>query len=450
MMTPVRNKVLAFAFAFGFAACGANGMTLVEVYERALQEDAAIRAARATLSATNERLPQARAQLMPSVQASLSRNYNDLDTTTPNAFGQQTTTNSAYVSSGKTLTMRMPLYNAQRYFEFEQAKYVVEDAQATYERGVQDLMVRVGGAYMEALLNQEQLNLVLSQKTSVSTLLDAATKALTSGQGTRTDIDDARARLDMVLANELEARQNADYNRRQLEILTNGSVGTLAPLSLEGFRGLPVALPSLDAWTTQAGEYSPELKGLRARLLAAEKEISKAKAGHGPRLDAVVQWSDSGNENITRPNTRFVNSSYGLQLNMPLFQGGFVNSQVRQAIAEKTRAEEVLEATRRDLNLRIHKEYRGVTEGILKVQALEQAVKSAEQLVFSTKQSRQAGVRTTLDVLNAQTQLAQASRDLMQARYVYLMSRLRLASLVGVPPLEVVTELSQAFPQPLN
>ena len=159
---------------------------------------------------------------MPSVQASLSRNYNDLDTTTPNAFGQQTTTNSAYVSSGKTLTMRMPLYNAQRYFEFEQAKDVVEDAQATYERGVQDLMVRVGGAYMEALLNQEQLNLVLSQKTSVSTLLDAATKALTSGQGTRTDIDDARARLDMVLANELEARQNADYNRRQLEILTNG------------------------------------------------------------------------------------------------------------------------------------------------------------------------------------------------------------------------------------
>ena len=106
MMTPVRNKVLALAF--GCAACGANGMTLVEVYERALQEDAAIRAARATLSATNERLPQARAQLMPSVQASLSRNYNDLDTTTPNAFGQQTTTNSAYVSSGKTLTVRMP------------------------------------------------------------------------------------------------------------------------------------------------------------------------------------------------------------------------------------------------------------------------------------------------------------------------------------------------------
>ena len=108
----------------------------------------------------------------------------------------------------------------------------------------------------------------------------------------------------------------------------------------------------------------------------------------------------------------------------------------------------MLEATRRDLNLRIHKEYRGVTEGILKVQALEQAVKSAEQLVFSTKQSRQAGVRTTLDVLNAQTQLAQANRDLMQARYAYLMSRLRLTSLVGTDPSDALAELSPAFQAP--
>ena len=445
-MIPVRNKVLALAF--GCVALGAHGTTLVEVYERALQEDAAIRAARATLSATSERLPQAEAQLMPSVQASLSRNYNDLDTTAPNVYGQQSTSNSSYVSEGKTLTVRVPIYNAQRYFQFEQAKDVVDDAQATYDRSLQDLVVRVGGAYMEALLNQEQLNLVLSQKTSVLTLLDAATKALASGQGTRTDIDDARARLDMVLANELEARQSADYNRRQLEILTNGAVDRLAPLSLEGFRALPVTSLSLDVWTAQAEQYSPELKGLRARLLAAEKEILKAKAGHGPQLDAVVQWSDSGNENITRPNTRFVNSSYGLQLNIPLFQGGYVNSQVRQAIAEKTRAEEVLEATRRDLNLRIHKEYRGVSEGVLKVQALEQAVKSAEQLVYSTKQSRQAGVRTTLDVLNAQTQLAQANRDLMQARYAYLMSRLRLTSLVGTDPSDALAELSPAFQAP--
>jgi protease secretion system outer membrane protein len=451
MTTGIRKNLVTLALAFtALSSFSAHGTTLIELYERALDEDASIRAARATLSATNERLPQAKAQLLPSVQANLSRNYNNLDTTAPNAFGQQATANSVYVSEGKTLTVRMPLYNAQRTMQVEQARDILDDAQAVYERGLQDLVVRVGGAYMEALLNRAQLQLVLSQKESVSTLLDAAVKALASGQGTRTDIDDAQARFDLVVASELEVRQSEDYNRRQLEILTNDPVDALAPLDLEGFRSLPVMTSSLSDWTARAEEFSPELKSLRARVLAAEKEIYKAEAGHKPQLDAVVQWSDSGNENITRPNTRFVNKSYGVQLNIPLFQGGLVTSQVRQAIAEKTRAEELLEVTRRELNLRIHREYRGVTEGVLKVRALEQAVQSATQLVYSTKQSRQAGVRTTLDVLNAQTQLAQASRDLMQARYTYLMSRLRLASLAGTAPEQVIAELSKAFAKPLN
>jgi outer membrane protein/protease secretion system outer membrane protein len=122
-----------------------------------------------------------------------------------------------------------------------------------------------------------------------------------------------------------------------------------------------------------------------------------------------------------------------------------VSSQVRQAVADKTRFEEALEATRRDLNLRVHKEYRGVTEGVLKVRALEQVVRSAEQLVLSTNKSKLAGVRTMLDILNAEQQLAQAKRDLVQARYLYLMARLRLAALVGKPPLEAITEVAQAF-----
>jgi outer membrane protein, protease secretion system len=448
MTTHARNTLLTLALSA--IALGAHGMTLIEVYERALDQDASIRASRATLSATSELVPQAKAQLMPSVEARLDRSHNNLDTTVPNFLGQEVTTSSQYFSNSKILTVRMPLYNPQRYFQFQQAKDVAADAQAVYESGVQNLVIRVGSAYMEALLNQEQLNLVLSEKKRVETLLDAATKALASGQGTRTDIDDAQARLDMAAATELEVRQSESYNRRQLEILVNARVDALAPLNLAGFRNLPKLSSSLEQWTEQAVQFSPELKSLRARLQAAEKEIAKAKAGHGPQLSAVVQWSHSSNENITRPNTRFVNASYGLQLLIPIFQGGYVSSQVRQAVAEKNRAEEVLEATRRDLGLRIHKEYRGVTEGALKVRALEQAVHSAERLVFSTRQSKQAGVRTTVDVLNAQTQLAQASRDLMQARYMYLMSRLRLASLVGVPPLEVVTELSQAFPQPLN
>ena len=108
-----------------------------------------------------------------------------------------------------------------------------------------------------------------------------------------------------------------------------------------------------------------------------------------------------------------------------------MNSTIRQAVAEQTRAEESLEALRRDLGVRVHKEYRGVSEGVMRVRALEQAVRSAEQMLMSTQMSLKAGSRTQLDVLNAQQQYTLALRDLAQARLIYLMSKVKLASLAG-------------------
>jgi protease secretion system outer membrane protein len=431
--------------AVSLAASAASSMTLLEAYQMALEQDSTIRASRAALESGRERLPQARSQLLPSVQANLGRNRNNLDTTSPNFLGQETTTNSMYDSYGKTVSLRQPLFNAQRYFQYEQAKDQVADAEATHQRDLQELIVRVGGAYMEALLTEDQLKLVLAQKQQYTTMVDAAQKMLKAGSGTRTDIDDAQARLDMAVASELEARQNREYTHRQLEILVNQPVGDLSALNLSGLANLPTDLPALESWLEQAQANSPEIQALTARVAAADKEISKAKSGHAPMVDGVVQWSDSGNENVTRLNSRFVTTSVGVQLVVPIFQGGYVNSQVRQAVAEKTRMEEALEATRRDLNLRVHKEHRGVTEGVLKVRALEQAVRSTEQLVQSTTKSKLAGVRTTLDILNAEQQLAQAKRDLVQTRYMYLMARLRLAALVGKSPLEAITEVAQAF-----
>ena len=433
------------ALAVSVVASAASSMTLLEAYQLALEQDSTIRASRAALESGRERLPQARSQLLPSVQASLGRNRNDLDTTSPNYLGQETTTNSKYYSYGKTLAFRQPLFNPQRYFQYEQAKDQVADAEATHQRDLQELIVRVGGAYMEALLTEDQLKLVLAQKQQYTAMVDAAQKMLKAGSGTRTDVDDAQARLDMAVASELEARQNREYTHRQLEILVNQPVTDLAALNLPALAQLPTDLPPLESWLEQAQASSPEIQALVARTAAAEKEISKAKSGHAPVLDGLVQWSDSGNENVTRLNSRFVTTSVGVQLVVPIFQGGYVNSQVRQAVADKTRLEEALEATRRDLGLRVHKEHRGVTEGVLKVRALEQAVRSTEQLVLSTTKSKQAGVRTALDILNAEQQLAQAKRDLVQARYLYLMARLRLAALVGKPPLEAITEVAQAF-----
>ena len=423
--------VCALASAAASTWAQAPVMDLKQVYQAALEQDATIRASRATADSGRERLPQARAGLLPQISASAGRNNNNLDTTAPNIIGTPVTTNEKYLSDNKTLQLRQPLVNMQRWLQFQQAKSVVEEVEANLDRDLQNLVVRVAGVYFEALMADEQLDLVLAQKKTYTALVDAAKKGLAAGSGTRTDIDDAQSRLDMAAAQELEARQNQDLARRQLQLLVNQPVNQIAKLNVAALQ-LSAPMPAnLDDWTRKAEQASPEIRAMQARLDAARREVSKAQAGHLPTVDAVAQWSNSGSENITRVNSRFENKTIGLQLNIPLYSGGYVNSTIRQAVAEQTRAEESLEALRRDLGVRVHKEYRGVSEGVLRVRALEQAARSAEQMMKSTQMSLTAGSRTQLDVLNAQQQFTLALRDLAQARLVYLLSKVRLASLVG-------------------
>jgi outer membrane protein/protease secretion system outer membrane protein len=406
-------------------------MDLRQVYQAALEQDANIRASRAAADSGRERLPQARAGLLPQVSASVGRNNNDLNSTSPNILGNLVTNNDKYFSDNKSVQLRQPLVNMQRWQQFQQAKSLVEEVEANLDRDLQNLVVRVSGAYFETLMADEQLELVLAQKKTYTALVDAAKKGFAAGSGTRTDIDDAQARLDMASAQELEARQNQDLTRRQLELLVNQPVKQVAKLNVEALKLSAPEPANLDYWTQKAEQASPEMKAMQARLDAARREVSKSMAGHLPTLDAVAQWSNSGSENIIRINSRFENKTFGLQLTIPIFAGGYVNSTIRQAVADQTRAEELLEALRRDLGVRVHKEYRGVSEGVLRVSALEQAARSAEQMMKSTQMSQKAGSRTQLDVLNAQQQYTLALRDLAQGRFVYLLSKVRLASLVG-------------------
>ena len=420
-------------------------LDLRQAYEAAYENDATIRAARAGAQASREKLPQARAQQRPNVSLNASRNHNDLTSETQNSQGKPVRSENQYYSGNQSLSVRQPLYRPYVSALVRQAQAQVEEADAALERDEQTLVTRVGEAYFDALLAQDQVLLIEAQKTTYTTQLDAARKGLQAGTGTRTDIDEAQARLDLTLAQELEALQNVEYTRRRLESLMGQPVDVLAGLDVERFNPT-VPVPGLvDAWVERAEQASPELQSLRAQLDAARMEVDKAQAGHKPTLDAVAQWSRSNSDSVTNVNSRYDNKSIGLQLSVPLYAGGYVSSSVRQAVAAQERAREALEAARRDLGVRVHREFRGMTEGVLRVKALEQAVRSAEQAVLSNQMSFQAGSRTTVDVLNAQQQKTTAQRDLAQARYLYLVSRLRLQALVGEDRQASVAQVNSAL-----
>ena len=406
-------------------------LDLRQAYEAAYENDATIRAARAGAQASREKLPPARAQQRPNVSLNASRNHNDLTSETQNSQGKPVRSENQYYSGNQSLSVRQPLYRPYVSALVRQAQAQVEEADAALERDEQTLVTRVGEAYFDALLAQDQVLLIEAQKTTYTTQLDAARKGLQAGTGTRTDIDEAQARLDMTLAQELEALQHVEFTRRRLESLMGRPVDVLASLDVQRFN--PTApIPGLvEDWVERAEQANPELQSLRAQLDAAGMEVEKAQAGHKPTLDAVAQWSRSSSDSVTNVNSRYDNKTIGLQLSVPLYAGGYVSSTVRQAVAAQERAREALEAARRDLGVRVHREFRGMTEGVLRVKALEQAVRSAEQAVLSNQKSFQAGSRTTVDVLNAQQQKTTAQRDLAQARYLYLVSRLRLQALAG-------------------
>lgn len=418
-------------------------LDLARAYALALERDPLLSATRATTQSRAEQLVQAQAQMRPNISASLSRFHNHLTRSAPDALGQMTSTNRNYASASESLVLRQPLIRQQQRSQTRQAQALVDDAKALLEQEEQHVGVRLCAAYFDVLLALEEQQLADSQHTALTTQLLAARKRFESGAGTRTDIDEAQAALDLNLAHKLEAKQNIALTERLLEAIIGEPVGRLAALNPAKVQLIAPDPASVEAWIELAFEQSPEIKALQAQLDASGFEIEKAKAGHMPTLDAIAQLSRSKSDNINSLDTRSTHGFVGLQLNVPLYSGGYVDSTVRQALADQQHQRDKLEAARRDLGVRIHREYRGVTEGILRVRALEQAAQSAAQVVRSNRRSFEAGSRTLMDTLNAEQQQVSARRDLAQARLQQLLSRVRLHALAGSPKGDVIAEINR-------
>lgn len=428
--TPLRLTCCALAL-IALATPAAWALDLRQAYEAAATADASIRASRAATQATQERLPQALSQRLPNL--SFSGNYfrNNLETTAPNFLGKETTTNTPYNSHNLTLSLRQPLYRPAVQAQIRQSQAQVDNAEALLQSDEQSLLMRVGQTYFEALQSREQYQLMQEQKAIHTTQVEAARARWQGGAGVRTDVDEAQARLDLTIAQELEARQSQEYFQHKLQTMTGQAVTALQPLDGTRFVPQPPQPAAVQEWIERAESASTEIKALQAQVVAAQAEIDKNKAGHLPTVDAIAQWSRTESDTVTSVNSRYNNKSIGVQLSIPLYAGGYVSSTVREALALQERVSEQLQATRLDLALRVRTEHRNMTEGVLRIAALEQAVRSAQQMVTSNRESLKAGVRTTLDVLNAEQQKMVALRDLAQARHTYALARLRLYALAG-------------------
>jgi TolC family type I secretion outer membrane protein len=376
-------------------------------------------------------VPQARAQLLPQVQLGVTRLANDLSRDGQNSAQQALQIFDRYPSANDTLSLRQPLVRMQQVVGVQQAKSIEAEAQAIYAGEEQSFSVRVVGSYLEILLAQDNLALLEAQRVFLQSALSAARRGLAGGVGTRTDVDAAQARLDLNRAQLLQARQQLEFARRQLQAWVSRPFGNVVGVDGQRLKRMNAAEFSLEEWLRRAEGNAPEMRRLRAQRESMGHELNKARAGHLPTLDFIAQVQRSRSENTLSPQSRYQNTSVGVQLNVPLYSGGSVNSVTRQVSAEVERLNEALEALKADIGVRVHREYRTVTEGVARIEALEMAVRSAEVALDSARKSAAAGVRTQVDILNAEQALSQSLRDLNESRYVMLAALVRLQSLAG-------------------
>ena len=412
------------------ASSWAQAADLLETYRAAQANDPVFAAARATMQAGQEKLPQGRALLLPSINLNANSTFNDQTTqyqdTAPFPGG-----NNRYNSHGYGVNLTQPLFRQQNWLAYTEAELQVAQSEAQFRIAEQDLILRVAQTYFDVLIAQDSVQLAEAQKTSIAEQLEQAKRNFEVGSATITDTHEAQARYDLTVAQEIAAQNTLEIKKRTLQQLINTMPKDLRHLG-KGFK-LDTPQPAdMEKWVDDAQSNSLQLAIARAGAKIAEKEVARNRGGHYPTVDLVANYSNSnangGSFGVGSDNT---SKSIGVQLNMPLFEGGATQSRWREAEANRERAQQELEGTRRSVALQTRQAYLGVVSGIAQVRALQQALTSSESALEASKLGQEVGVRTNLDVLNAQQQLYSTRRDLYQAEYSYLLSQLRLKAAVG-------------------
>jgi outer membrane protein len=409
-------------------ATTAHAADLLAIYRQAKTHDAVYAMANSTLTAAREKLPQGRALLLPSVSATANSNYNDRDID----FRDGTRSAARYNANAYGVSVTMPVVRMQNVAQFDQARSQVEQAQLQFAAATQDLALRTAQAYFDVLLARDNVRLAGAQVQAYQRQLEQAKQQFRLGSGSMTDIREAEARNDLAAAQAIAADNELDIKRQALELIVKAVPTTLASLKSP----LPLQPPDPDnmsAWIDQALAANPQVLAQRAASAIAEQEVRKNRYGHYPTLDAVASYTNAGNGSGIQGGigNDTVTKTVGLQLAVPLYQGGSVTSRVREAVAQHTRSRQELDSVMRQVTLTARQAFLGVRTGMAQIRALEAAIASAESQLEATRLGREVGLRTSVDILNAQQQLFQVQRDVAQARYAYVMSQLRLSAAVG-------------------
>lgn len=418
---------------------------LMDTWHAAQSKDPTYSAARAGAEAGKTKNAQAKALKMLQVSASISagamNSYNKISDAQFSAPSLGSAGGAAFKTQTDlgadvrwNVSAEQPIYNAERSSTALQLNKQAELANVKLGAEAQQLILRVAKAYFDVLLAEDMLASITRQREAVAQSLKVAKGRFEEGDVAIIDTHEAQARDDALVSQQLEADSNYQLAKAALEDLTGGSQQPLARIADQmNFQSLDAG--QLDNWITSAQTNSPYLHMQQIQQGIAHDEIHKFQSATSPILNLVAQAGGEelrGFDNGNNSDLSNHSLSVGIQLTIPLFTGGMRNAKFAEALALEDQAKNETEASKIRATQQIRSAWRGITVGKSKVKAIEQALVSSKVKLSATELGKEAGDRTTLDILNAEQDYYATRTELYRAKYQTLLSYLNLAAVAGL------------------
>ena len=414
---------------------------LLDIYNEALENDPTFRSAEYSYLADKEIVVQGRAALMPSVTLSGVTNWNE--------YYQNDQLQQEYNSFSKSARVSQPLFRLDTWFNFKRSKSLTNASEAEFAYEQQSLLVRTAELYFGVLRAIDNLNASVSEEKAIKKQLDQAQQRYEVGLSAITGVQEAQLAFDLSKAARINNEGNLFSAREALNALIGREIFSLDQLG----DNLQISSPfpnSKEEWVQLALKNNYQLKASYLRKDAAKSNARSAASNHLPKIDIVGSGSESETNQFNYEGFSINGQgipvpavtgrrNYSIQLSMPLFQGGAVNSRRKQAYSQYNQADENTLFTERRIIQEVRSQFSNVNTLVANVTAQTQAVISATSALEATQVGYKVGTRNIVDLLQAEKNLYSAEKNLANAKYDYILANLRLALAAGtIDPSNIV------------
>jgi len=434
-------KIYTKSFLALFISFNISSESLLDIYNEALENDPTYKAAEYSYLADKELKVQGRAALLPSITLSGSTNWNE--------YYQNKELQQQYNSFSSSARVTQPLFRLDTWFQYRQSKSLTDAAEADFAFEQQNLLVRTAELYFGVLRAIDNLNAAISEEKAIKKQLDQAKQRFEVGLSAITGVQEAQLAFDLSKASRIRTEGSLYSARESLNALIGREIFSLDELG----DGLLIDLPtpsSKETWVELALENNYQLKAAYLRKKAAKSSARGVASNHLPKIDIVGSQSESetnqfnyegfniDGQGIPVPSVTG-RRNYAIQLSMPLFQGGAVNSRRKQAYSQYERANENTLFTERRIIQEVRSQFSNVLTLVANVNAQKQAVISATSALEATQVGYRVGTRNVVDLLQAEKNLYSAEKNLANAKYDYILANLRLGLASGtITPADIV------------